>query len=58
MNKEHWIVGGYRYHDTKQLANQDIKKKGDIVDYEAGLGWYVYNIHEYDNNPRMKHFGF
>ena len=53
-----WNILGYRYHSTKAEAMKDIKKKGDAVAYEGGLGWYMYNEIEYANNPRKRIFGF
>ena len=51
-------IGGYNYYSTAKEAEVDLKRKDDIVAFEGGLGWYVYNTTEYRNNPRKRIFGF
>jgi len=52
------IIGGYRYFDLEEEAIKAVKSNDDIVDYEGGLGWYIYSKKEYTANPRKRLFGF
>lgn len=51
-------IGGYRYFESEDEAVKAKRSDDDIVDYEAGLGWYIYSKREYKNNPRKRLFGF
>ena len=51
-------IGGYTYYPSKIEASKHLKKSSDVVAFEGGLGWYVYNKIEYAKNPRLRIFGF
>jgi len=50
-------IGDYDYYNTRAEAAKTVRSRFDIVAYEAGLGFYIYDKREYAANWGRKYFG-